>query len=221
MRSSSLPPGTVRNPGWLSTASSSYVTECIWNRLRRAQKSGIDYIKEFLKERFGTVSSTEIWETRPTKSGKQPKLPKRLWRYFVIEFGNDDPNLDLLESALTVAPVGLDIGFAKIRMDLKGVVRPACLYRAPSLFQSLSALNLSGADRDEFMQSLGKAEGRRASQSLPANVSTRPYTPGPRLSRRVVARTEGSSKIFSATDSRLFCYFGIGANASAQSRRPI
>jgi hypothetical protein len=127
--------------------------------LRRAQKSEIDYIKEFLKERFGTESRTAIRQNRPIASGKEPKLPKRLWRYFVIEFGNDDPNLDLLEAALTVAPAGLDIGFAKIRVDLKGVVRPACLYRAPSLFQSLSALNLAGADRDKLMQSLGKAEG--------------------------------------------------------------
>lgn len=44
--------------------------------LRRAQESEIDYIKGFLKERFGTESNTTIWENRPTASGKQPKLPR-------------------------------------------------------------------------------------------------------------------------------------------------
>jgi hypothetical protein len=129
--------------------------------LRRAQKSEIDYIKGFISKEFGRGSSTAIWETQSTASGKQPKLPKRLWRYFVIEFGNDDPNLDLLEAALTVAPASLDIGFAKLRVDVKGVIRPACLYRTPSLFQSLSALDLAGADRDNLLQSPGKAEGQQ------------------------------------------------------------
>jgi hypothetical protein len=129
--------------------------------LRRAQKSEVEYIKEFITKEFGRASSTAIWETRPTASGKQAKLPKKLWRYFVIEFGNDDPKLDLLEAALTVAPVSLDIGFAKLRVDLKGVIRPACLYRAPSLFQSLSTLDSAGADRDDLMKSLGKTEGEQ------------------------------------------------------------
>lgn len=129
--------------------------------LRRAQKSEIVYIKEFIAKEFGKASNLAIWETQPTASGKQPKLPKKLWRYFVIEFGNDDPNLDLLEAALTVAPVSLDIGFVKLRVDVKGVVRPACLYRAPSLFQSLSALDLAGADRDKLLQSPGKAVGEQ------------------------------------------------------------
>jgi hypothetical protein len=46
--------------------------------LRRAQKSEIGYIKEFLKKRFGTESSTAIWENRPIASGEEPKLPKTL-----------------------------------------------------------------------------------------------------------------------------------------------
>ncbi len=80
--------------------------------LRCAQKSEVGYIKKFLKETFGEGSSVAIWENQPTKSGKESKLPKNLWRYFVIEFG-DDPNLDLLEAALAVAPVGFDIGFGQ------------------------------------------------------------------------------------------------------------
>jgi len=132
--------------------------------LRRARELEVEYIKEFITKEFGRGSSTAIWETRPTASGKQPRLPKKLWRYFVIEFGDDDPNLDLLESALAVAPTSLDIGFAKLRVDVKGVVRPACLYRAPSLFQSLSSLDMAGADRDDLMKSLGKADGEQINE---------------------------------------------------------
>ena len=70
--------------------------------LRRAQESEISYIKEFLKNRFGTESGyTTIWENQPNSvSGEQCNLPKSLRRYFVIEFSNDEPNLDLLSSYL-------------------------------------------------------------------------------------------------------------------------
>lgn len=60
--------------------------------------------------------------------------------------------------------MSLDIGFAKIRVDVRGVVRPACLYRAPSLFQSLSALDLAGGDRDDLMESPGKTEGQQINE---------------------------------------------------------
>src|SRR5579859_2937895 len=93
--------------------------------LRKAQKREIDFTKEFLKEN-GTRYVTGIWEDKPVASGKVPELPKKLWRYFVIEFENDDPNLDLLEAALAVAPSSLDVGFAKIRVNVGGVIRPAC-----------------------------------------------------------------------------------------------
>lgn len=135
--------------------------------LRRAQESEISYIKEFLKNRFGTESGyTTIWENQPTVSGEQCNLPKSLRRYFVIEFSNDEPNLDLLESVLTVSPLGLDIGFAKIRVDVKGVVRPACVSFIPSLFQSLSALYLANTDRDKLMHSLGMAEAEQMRDSF-------------------------------------------------------
>jgi hypothetical protein len=129
--------------------------------LRQAQKSEVEYIGEFLTSQFGRKSDAAIWETRPTAPGKQPKLPRKLWRYFVIEFGNDDPNLDLLEAALAVAPVSLDIGFVKLRVDVSGVVRPGCVYRAPSLFQSLSALNFASGNRDKLLHSPDKAEGKQ------------------------------------------------------------
>jgi hypothetical protein len=129
--------------------------------LRRAQKSEIEYIRQFITKEFGRASSASIWETRPITSGRLPKLPKKLWRYFVIEFDNDDPNLELLEAALTVAPTNLDIGFVKLRLGVKGVARPACLYRAPSLFQSLSALDSAASDRDRLLHSPAEADGRQ------------------------------------------------------------
>jgi hypothetical protein len=127
--------------------------------LRKAHKTEIEYIKEFLKEN-GTRYGTGVWEDKPTASGKVPKLPKKLWRYFVIEFENDDPNLDLLEAALAVAPSSLDIGFAKIKVNVGGgLIRPACLYHAPRLYQSLSALYLANTGRDKLLVSIGNAEG--------------------------------------------------------------
>jgi hypothetical protein len=47
--------------------------------LRRADNSEIAYIKEFIPETFGGKSNIPIWETEPKKSGKQPKLPKKLF----------------------------------------------------------------------------------------------------------------------------------------------
>ena len=61
------------------------------------------------------------------------QAPKKLWRYFVIEFGNDDPNLDLLEAALTVAPVSFEIGFAKIRVEIRASSGPPALPCSESL----------------------------------------------------------------------------------------
>jgi hypothetical protein len=81
--------------------------------LRKAHETEIKFIKEFLTEN-GTRYGTAIWEDKPVVSGKVRKLPKKLWRYFVIEFEDDEPNLDLLESALAVAPSGLDVG---VRQD--------------------------------------------------------------------------------------------------------
>jgi hypothetical protein len=126
--------------------------------LRKAHKAEIDFIKEFLKEN-GTRYGTGIWEDKPIPSGKVPKLPKKLWRYFVIEFESDDPNLDLLEAALAVAPSSLDIGFAKITVNVGGAIRPACLYHAPSLYQSLTALYLANTGRDKLLLPVGNAEG--------------------------------------------------------------
>ena len=130
--------------------------------LRKAYKTETEYIKEFLKEngpRYGTAT----WEDKPVASGKVSKFPKKLWRYFVIEFENDDPNLDLLEAALAVAPSSLDIGFAKIKVNVEGVIRPACLYHAPSLYQSLSGLYLANTGRDKLLLSVGNAEGSQIS----------------------------------------------------------
>lgn len=134
----------------------------------------------------------------------------------MIEFGNDDPNLDLLEAALTVAPVSFDIGFAKIRIDLKGVVRPCCLYRAPSFFQSLSALNRAGADRDELMQSPGEAEGNQI-RDIFQRMAQHDHTILD-LSRVVelLLELKDLPRFFRCRFSAI-SPFWIGANASAQS----
>jgi len=122
--------------------------------LRRAEKSEVDFIREFIAKDLGDANHG-IWETRPPKSGAKPvKLPRNKWRYFVIEFGHDDPRIDLLEAALTLAPVSIDLAFAKIRANLKGVVVSACVFRLPAVFQSVTALHLN-----DKMISLGKPEG--------------------------------------------------------------
>lgn len=126
--------------------------------LRKATATEVTFIKEFLKEhafRFGTA----VWETAPVRSGKVPKLPKKLWRYYVIEFEDDDPNFDVLEAALAIAPSSLDIGFVTIKVKVAGVTRPACLYHAPSLYQSISALYLANTEREGLMLSIGHADG--------------------------------------------------------------
>jgi hypothetical protein len=56
-------------------------------------------------------------------------------------------------------PSSLDIGFAKIKVNVGGVIRPACLYHAPSLYQSLSALYLANTGRDKLLLWVGDAEG--------------------------------------------------------------
>ena len=58
-----------------------------------------------------------------------------------------------------MAPSSLDIGFAKIKVNVGGVIRPACLYHAPSLYQSISALYLANTGRDKLLLSVGSAEG--------------------------------------------------------------
>ncbi len=73
------------------------------------------------------------------------------------------------------ASVGLEIGFAKLRVDIEGVVRPACLYRVPSLFQSSLTLDRAGGERDKYTVSLGKTEGdaiRKLFMSIAAHDSS-------------------------------------------------
>ncbi len=130
--------------------------------LRKAHKTETEYIKAFLKEN-GPRYGAGIWEDKPVVSGKVSKFPKKLWRYFVIEFENDDPDLDLLETALAVSPSSLDIGFAKIKVNVGGLIRPACLYHAPSLYQSISASYLANTKRDKQLLSVGDAEGSQIS----------------------------------------------------------
>lgn len=58
-----------------------------------------------------------------------------------------------------MAPSSLNIGFAKIKVNVGGVIRPACVYHAPSLYQSISALYLANTGRDKLLLSVGNVEG--------------------------------------------------------------
>lgn len=66
-----------------------------------------------------------------------------------------------MEASLTIAPVSLDIGFAKLKVDVGGVIRPYCIYRTASLFQSLTQLDRGGLYRDQMMHALGTVEGEQ------------------------------------------------------------
>lgn len=113
--------------------------------LRRANDEEIKFTKKIIASLFATYSSGELWETRGPKSGKGKfvKLPKRQWRYFVIEFGGGNQEVELIEKALSIAPCPLDIGFILSAASFRGRQLPVCLYSPPRLFQSLSAMSYS------------------------------------------------------------------------------
>jgi hypothetical protein len=112
--------------------------------LRRANGGEIEFIKKALASSFRDYSGGGLWETRKPKSGKGKfvKLPKGQWRYFVIELGGENQEVEFLEKALSVASSGLEVGFIVSAVTLeKGKVLPGFYYSSPSLFQSLSALS--------------------------------------------------------------------------------
>jgi hypothetical protein len=104
-----------------------------------------------------------IWETRGPKSGQSKfvKLPKRQWRYFVIEFSGGNQEVELLERALSAAPCSLDVGFILSVASLRGSKLPVCLYHPPRLFQSLSAMGYSAGSASGLTKSLTKSDAEQ------------------------------------------------------------
>jgi hypothetical protein len=129
--------------------------------LRRANPCEIDFIKKSLRDLFGQTFGISPWERRtPRRGTKLIDLPKSQWRYHVIEFAMEEPNLEVLETAGTIANVELDIGLIRIDIDIRGgAVRPGSMYHPRSLFQSLSVLNGSLNPWDE-MRPVSSADGK-------------------------------------------------------------
>ena len=123
--------------------------------MRRANEAEIKFIKEVLESSFRNYAGGGLWETRKPKSGsgKFLKLPAKRWRYFVIELGDESREVELLESALSVASCDLDVGFILSVATLKSTVLPVCLYSPPRLFQSLSALSYAYGPSKRFTES--------------------------------------------------------------------
>jgi hypothetical protein len=111
--------------------------------LRRATSEKVKFTKELIRSLFGEHFGVGLWETRrPTSgSGEYRVLPARQWRYFVIEGAVGIENVELLETALAIAPIGLEVGFSLSRARIERHSVPVCSYRPPRLFQSLSALS--------------------------------------------------------------------------------
>jgi hypothetical protein len=132
--------------------------------LRKANTEEVKFIKETINNLFGKHFS-EIWEERRPKSGsgQYAHLPAKQWRYFVIEFGSEIDNSDLLEETLAIAPFGLEVGLTLLRAKLNGLVVSVCVYRTPHLFQSLSALYRAFHSKDGIVNTLAESDGQQIS----------------------------------------------------------
>jgi hypothetical protein len=115
--------------------------------LRRASEEEIAFTKQILRSLFGEHFTGSLWETRRPKSGagKYVRLPRKRWRYYVIEFQGSNRDVEFLEQALTIAPCGLEVGFLLSVARLERTILPVCLYSAHRLFQSLAALSNTGS----------------------------------------------------------------------------
>lgn len=126
--------------------------------MRRANEAEVKFIKELLDSSFRNYAGGDLWETCKPKSGsgKFLKLPAKRWRYFVIELGDEGQEVELLESALSVASCDIEVGFILSIATLKGTALPVCLYSPPRLFQALSALSYVHGPSKTFTQSDGE-----------------------------------------------------------------
>lgn len=134
--------------------------------LRRATKKEIEFTKKVIASLFGQHFGPGLWETRrpETGSGKYVRLPEKEWRYFVIEFGTDNENPELLQEALAIAPNELKIGFTLSTATLNRHPIPVAVFRPPSLFQSLSALASEVGSKQGNVRIVAEAEGQQISQ---------------------------------------------------------
>jgi hypothetical protein len=131
--------------------------------LRRANDEEIEFTKQIITSLFANHSDGRLWETRGPKSGQSKfvKLPKRQWRYFVIEFSGGNQEIELLEKALSIAPCRLDVGFILSVASLRGRKLPVCLYSPPRLFQSLSAMSSEAGSVSGITKAVTKSDAEQ------------------------------------------------------------
>jgi hypothetical protein len=131
--------------------------------LRRANEEEIRFTKKVIASLFAEHSDGGLWETRGPKPGQSKfvKLPKRQWRYFVIEFSGGNQEIELLERALSVAPCRLDVGFILSVASFRGGKLPVCLYHPPRLFQSLSAMSYAAGSARGLTISVNKSDAEQ------------------------------------------------------------
>jgi hypothetical protein len=126
--------------------------------MRRGNGTEIKFTKKVIASMFGEHFEGSLWETRKPKSGQgqHVRLPAKRWRYFVVEFGGGNKEIELLERALSVASCGLEVGFIVSVATLDGKELPVCLYNPCSLFQSLSAMSDMGGPAKHLTKSDGE-----------------------------------------------------------------
>ena len=130
-------------------------------KLRVSDKEEIKFIKKTIKELFGQHFGGGIWETQRPKSGKgaYKELQERHWRYFSIEFEGESEDWRTLERALSLSKSDLQIAFVLSTVQYDDLVLPTCVYRPPSLFQSLSYLSSGSHTSEGCVKSISPADG--------------------------------------------------------------
>lgn len=114
---------------------------------------------------FGSHFTGSLWETRWPESGRGAyvTLPKKHWRYFVIEMSCEIESLDVLEQAISIARCDLDLGLIALKVTARKLTLPTYVYRPPQLFQSLSALRNAHDSKDGISKTISKADGEHIS----------------------------------------------------------
>jgi hypothetical protein len=131
--------------------------------LRPGNDEEIEFIKEVITSQFPDHGGGRLWETRGPRAGQNKfvRLPRRQWRYFVIEFSGDNKTAELLEQALRLAPCCVEIGFILSMATLRGITLPICLYSPPRLFQSLSAMSYASASLNKLTKVITKVDAEQ------------------------------------------------------------
>jgi hypothetical protein len=131
--------------------------------LRRANDEEIKFTKEVITSLFANHSDGSLWETRGPRPGqtKFVKLPKKQWRYFVIEFNGGNQEVELLERALSISPCRLDVGFILSVASFRGKKLSTCFYSPPRLFQSLSAMSYAAGSASGLTESVTRSDAEQ------------------------------------------------------------